>query len=246
MANKIKDDQGNVYIEVLPWYKRWQNWLSLVIVVLACGVLVHRFGSQLTTTTDNKSYQETGSASQTSSSDDSNSDTNTDSDDSSASDDSPQITVDYKKYDVDSKKVYKLNYTDSSWNAAQVKVDKVTVYKLAEDYKYDSTNDGKFTIDGFVRIHMTVAPTRDISIYPTQGTVVYNNGEQHEADSDETWDGDIAKGASKSGTVTIPVKNLGSETSLKTIRFKFDGNYDTDDMDDNNSDKTYDITMNLN
>lgn len=156
------------------------------------------------------------------------------------------IEVNYEKYEVKDSKTYKVNYSDTSWAGTNVTVNSVTVYKLAKAYKYDSANDGNFDVNGFVQINMSVLPTRDISIYPTQGTLVLDNGEQHEADSDESWDGDIAASATKTGNITVPVSSLDSSSSIGSLRFKFDGNYETDDYDDENSDHDYDMSINLN
>lgn len=155
------------------------------------------------------------------------------------------IEVSYQKYDVQDEKQYDVNFTDTSWSPATVKVSTVTVYKLAKPYKYESANDGTFDATGFVRLHVIVTPNQDISVYPTQGTMIYSNGEQHGADSMESWDGDIAKGATKEGDITVPVKDLASTTALTNIRFKFDGSYETDNYDDDNANKSYDITINL-
>lgn len=156
------------------------------------------------------------------------------------------VEVGYQNYDVQDEKQYNVNFTDTSWSAAVVKVNKVTVYKLAKPAKYESANDGTFDANGFVRLHVIVTPNQDISAYPTQGTAVYSNGEQHDVDSGESWDGDIAKGATKEGDVTIPVKNLANTSELKNVRFKFDADYETDNIDDDNAYKTYDTTINLN
>lgn len=156
------------------------------------------------------------------------------------------IEINYQKYEVKDSKTYKVNYSDNSWAGTNVKINSVTVYKLAKPYKYDSANDGNFNVNGFVRINMSVSPTRDISIYPTQGTLVLDNGEQHEADSNESWDGDVAAGATKTGNITIPVSSLDSSNSIGGLRFKFDGNYETDDIEDDNFDHDYDVSLNLN
>ncbi|WP_252904140.1 hypothetical protein [Secundilactobacillus silagei] len=153
--------------------------------------------------------------------------------------------MDDDQYDISDKKAYSVDYTNENWSAAKVSVDKVTVYKLTKEHKYDSANDGKFNISGFVRLHFIISPTRDIDAYPTQGTVIYSNGEQHEADSMESWDGEIAKGVTKSGNVTLPIQKLENVKSLKTVRFKFDTDYETNNDDDDNSDHTYDFTINL-
>ena len=236
MAKKIQDDDGNTYVAVKPWYKKWWVWVIIaVLVVLGFALLGGSDDS------DTKSSSSSATAHKTTKKE-TGTGTNSDSDTSSLK----TIEVSYTDYKVAAEKTFSVNYSNTSWNAANVKIDKVTVYKLSKPYKYESANDGKFNVNGFVRFHVSITANRDVSIYPTQGTAVYSNGEQHEADSSESWDGDISKGATKSGNVTVPVKDLSNTSSLKTLRFKFDGNYDTDDYDDDNSNKTFDITLNLN
>lgn len=171
---------------------------------------------------------------------------NTSSSSSSSSNNGKTIEVNYDKYDVKSSKTYKVDFSNDEWAGTNIKIDSVKVYKLAKTYKYDSANDGNFDVNGFVQVHMSVSPTRDIQAYPTQGTMIYSNGEQHGADSSESWDGDIANGATKTGTITVPVSSLDKVDSLSSIRFKFDAYYDTDDYEDDNANHTYDLTLNLN
>lgn len=156
------------------------------------------------------------------------------------------IEVNYDDYDVKDSKTYTVNYTDNTWSAANVKVNSVTVYKLAKAYTYDSANDGKFNVNGFVRLNVSLSPSRDVKMFPTQGTLVLDNGEQHEADSTESWDGDISSGATKTGDITIPVSDLAAANSINNLRFTFNSFYDTDDYDDDNSNYDYDMSFNLN
>lgn len=221
---KITDENGNKFVEVKPWYKKWWIWLIAIIVVLIGLGLIGSSGSS-----SSSSSKGSGSASNTASSSDSSSTTN-------------KLTLDYKDYSVASSKIYNVNYSNSDWNEATVKVNKVKVYKLAKPYKYESANDGTFKANGFVRLYFTIKTNSDVSIYPTQGIAVYSNGEQHEADSLESWDGDISSGVTKSGTVTLPVKDLSKDSSLSSIRFKFDAN----DQNNIETDHSYDMTINLN
>lgn len=157
------------------------------------------------------------------------------------------IEVDSDDYKVADSKKFNITSTDSNWVGTNVNIDSATVYKLAAPSSYDSASDGKITINGFVQLHMSITAAQDIEIYPTQGTVILSNGEQHDADNtDEGWDGDVAAGVTKSGTVTIPVTNINSVDDLMNVRFKFDAFYDTDDLDDENSDHSYDLSFDLN
>ncbi|MBT9670422.1 hypothetical protein GPK34_00025 [Secundilactobacillus kimchicus] len=213
-----------------PWYKRWWVWiLAIVLIIFFIGFIGGSSddkpaSSTSSNATGHKTTNQEKGATKTSHS---------------------TLTVDYENYDVSDTHVYTVNYVNADWDAAKVKVDKVTIYKLSEPHKYESANDGNFKANGFAQIHFTIKANRDIEAYPTQGTIVYGDGEQHEADSAESWDGEISKGVIKSGNVTIPIQKLSKVTSLTTLRFKFDAYYDTDNIDDDNSDHKYDFTLNL-
>ena len=101
MAKKITDKDGKTYVQVKPWYKRWWIWVIVVIVALFL------IGS-LTGNSESKSSSGSGSNTQTTS--------------------PSRITVDYDDYKVQSSKTYKLNYSNTDWDKADVKINKVTVY----------------------------------------------------------------------------------------------------------------------
>lgn len=165
MSKKITDKDGKTYVQVKPWYKRWWVWVIIAIVAL---ILI---GSLSGNSSNSKAGSGSGSNTQTSS--------------------PSKITVDYDDYNVKSSKIYKVDYSNNDWDEADVKINKVTVYKLAKPYKFDSANDGKYDINGFIKLDMTIKANGDISIYPQQGTAVIGS-EQEEAVG-ESWDGDINK-----------------------------------------------------
>ena len=205
-----------------PWYKTPSTWVIIVlsVLVLSMGFFILTDGSFRDSSNNNSfdSHQ-------------------------SSSSDNHSLKVDYKSYKIKAIKTYRVNYTDHSWDGGDVKINKIVIYQTAKPYKYDSANDGKFTIHGFAKIYMSVKAADDISIYPTQGTYSYSNGEQHEADIMEDWDGDINDGIKKSGTITLPIQKLSSTSSLKSIRMKFDAS--SQDEDNESMDKTFDLTIDL-
>ncbi|MFT8955535.1 hypothetical protein [Liquorilactobacillus satsumensis] len=238
MSKKIQDENGNTYVEVKPWYKKWWVWvLAVVVVIFLLGSFGGHDSSNAKSKTTNTSTTGSAKGHKTTKSETGEK--------SSVESKSKSLTVSYKDYDVSSDKTYSVTFSDSSWANTKVNVDKVQIYKLSKGYAYDSANDGKFNIQGFVKVHFNITAGRDISIYPTQGTAVFDNGEQHEADTGESWDGDISNGATKEGWVTFPIKALNDTSSIKSIRYKFDANYETDNYDDENSHHTYDFTLNL-
>lgn len=237
MAKKqFVDKDGRKFVEVTPWYKQWWSWVlavaAIILMISLIGGSKDRSESKADQSSEVTAHNTTDIEKGTSES-------------TSAKKASPSVTVDDEKYAISDKKAYKVNYSDSNWAPAKIGVDKVTVYKLAKPHQFESSEDGKFNIEGYVRLHFSVSPTRDINAYPTMGTVIYSNGEQDDADAPEGWDGEIARGATKAGDVTLPIQKLNSAGSLKTLRYKFDTDYETDNDDDENSDHTYDFTLNF-
>ena len=220
MAKKqFVDKVGLKFVEVTPWYKQWWSW---VLAVAAIILMISLIGGSKDRS-ESKADQSSGVTAHNTTDTEKGTSESTNSKKAS-----PSVTVDDEKYAISDKKAYKVNYSDSNWASAKIGVDKVTVYKLAKPHQFESSEDGKF-----------------INAYPTQGTVIYSNGEQHDADSLENWDGEIAKGVTKAGDVTLPIQKLNSAGSLKTLRYKFDADYETDNDDDENSDHTYDFTLNF-
>jgi hypothetical protein len=157
---------------------------------------------------------------------------------------SKQLEINYDDYRLKDQKDYTADFTDESWVDTKVVIDKVEIDQVAAQ-EYDSANDGKFDVNGFVRLHMSVTPTRDINFYPTQGTAIYNDGQQQEATGNESWDGEIAKDATKDGWISFPVKELNNVTDLTSIRLKFTADYDTDNYEDDAAYQDYDLTLDL-
>jgi hypothetical protein len=229
MSKKIQDENGNTYVEMKPWYKKWWVWvLAVVVLFFIIGALGDNGSKSSSSSKQNKTTKSTGHT--------------TTSNEKGESSTTQKITVSYKDYTISNSKTYSTNYTDTTWSPATVNVTKVVVYTLSKPTSYKSANDGTFQATGFVRMYFSVKANRDLSIYPTQGTYIFNGSEQHQADGMESWDGDISNGVTKTGSVTVPIKDA---SNLKTIRAKFDANYDTNNDDDNNSDHSYDFTLNL-
>lgn len=213
MAKKFTDKNGDTYVEVKPWYKRWWVWiLAIVVLFIIIGAV-------------------------SGSNDSSNSKSGTASKDTTSTPTS--IDVDYNHYNVKESKNYNASITNNDWDGATVKIDKITIYKLSKSYKLD-TSDGDKHINGFIKLNMSVKANRDISAYPQQGTANFNS--QQQTATGESWDGDINKGAKKSGAVWIPVENLKDTKSISQLRFKFHANGQKDFEDDHD----YDINLNLN
>jgi hypothetical protein len=236
LPSSDQQEQSNTELQSKPGkpvYKKWWFWLLAVVAVLAVFIAIGSENSSKTSTSNSQSTTAKATGHKT---------TTEEKGSSSQKAKAQKITVDYQTYQVASQKTYTTNYTDTGWSPATVTVNKVVIYKLAKSYKYKSANDGTFQTTGFVRLYYTIKANRDVSIYPSQGTYVYSNGEQHEADTGESWDGDISNGATKTGTVEVPIKNT---SNISTIRTKFDADYDTSDYDDSNANHTYDFTLNL-
>ncbi|WP_270448882.1 hypothetical protein [Lactobacillus delbrueckii] len=214
-----------------PFYKQWWAVTIAFIFVFFVGYI---FGSAASSSDDSNDEASIASSSKSSSK------STTDDKSSGKNNAKKTLTVSYKNYEISSEKTFKPNYTNNSWAGGSVSVDSITLYKTAKAYNYDSANDGKFTIQGFMQIHYVIKTKADVSVYPTQGTYIYSNGEQHGADSTESWDGDISKNVTKQGTVTVPVEKI---SNVNSVRVKFDAS--GQDFSDDSLDHDFDFTINL-
>lgn len=216
--------------------------LIVLVVSLAGGVAVsneiNKTLSSANTSTKAKSAKNTDN--DESSTDDAD---YYDDESSSETDNKNQIELDDDKIDIKDSKEYSTTYSDSSWAGTTVKIDKVTVYKT--DGEYSDGDDGKF--NGIAKVHFDIKAGRDISMYASQATLNTNDGQQVDADTydSDDFDGDLNSGAHTDGDVYFLLPKLDSVSSLKTLRLKFTSDYDTDDYDDDNSDHSYDVTVNL-
>lgn len=214
-----------------PFYKQWWAVTIAFIFVFFVGYI---FGSAASSSDDSNDEAPVASSSKNSSK------SATDDKSSGKNNAKKTLTVSYKNYEISSEKTFKPNYTNNSWAGGSVSVDSITLYKTAKAYNYDSANDGKFTIQGFMQIHYVIKTKADVSVYPTQGTYIYSNGEQHGADSTESWDGDISKNVTKQGTVTVPVEKI---SNVNSVRVKFDAS--GQDFSDDSLDHDFDFTITL-
>lgn len=214
-----------------PFYKQWWAVTIAFIFVFFVGYI---FGSAASSSDDSNDEASIASSSKSSSK------STTDDKSSGKNNAKKTLTVSYKNYEISSEKTFKPNYTNNSWAGGSVSVDSITLYKTAKAYNYDSANDGKFTIQGFMQIHYVIKTKADVSVYPTQGTYIYSNGEQHGADSTESWDGDISKNVTKQGTVTVPVEKI---SNVNSVRVKFDAS--GQDFSDDSLDHDFDFTIKL-
>ncbi len=214
-----------------PFYKQWWAVTIAFIFVFFVGYI---FGSAASSSDDSNDEASVASSSKSSSK------STTDDKSSGKNNAKKTLTVSYKNYEISSEKTFKPNYTNNSWAGGSVSVNRITLYKTAKAYNYDSANDGKFTIQGFMQIHYVIKTKADVSVYPTQGTYIYSNGEQHGADSTESWDGDISKNVTKQGTVTVPVEKI---SNVNSVRVKFDAS--GQDFSDDSLDHDFDFTITL-
>lgn len=231
MAKQIKDNDGNVYVQKKPFYKKWWFWILIVLVVLILIGMLGNRGSSSESSSEPKSEKATGHKT------------------SSKEKGTDQSDSDTGNINVISKKVYKPHYTDTSWQPATININKVSIYKIKPfDFDHDS---GKKS-GGMIIINASVKANRDIQSYPDQGTIITSTGEQQEAilydmkGVTTDWGGDIGNGVTKKGDIMAPIKKINNVSDIQNIRLKFSSSYETDNMDDDNSHHDYDITINLN
>lgn len=230
MPKKITDENGNQFVEVKPWYKRWWIWVIIVVVaVFAIGAIG---GGNDDSSSKSDSSTKKAAISQTKDADDTGTTTN------------GTVKIDNGTATVLSKQTYDPNWSDNTWAGTTVKIDKVTVIKIKP---LKDTSENSNVYNGIVKVHYEVSPTQDIQFYATQGTLNTNDGQQVDANlySSDNFDGDINSGATKSGNVIYMLKTLDDVKNLTSLRLKWHASYETDDYEDENAYKDYDITINL-
>ncbi|WEG74383.1 hypothetical protein [Vagococcus intermedius] len=235
MAKKIKGENGKVYKEHKPFYKKVWFWiLAVVVVVVAIGSLG---GGEDETPKDSAKSAGNTKVEKHEKKEEKN------------------LLVNHKKYkniasnaketdevEFVEDKSYKVELSNSDWAEMKVGIDEVSIVKVNnyEDY-------GDKTAEGFAVIHVNLDDIqRDITAYPQQGTILTNTGQQSEGHYEISgWDGELMKGANKGGYAAFPIEKLESVEDINNIRFSFSAVYDTDDYDDENSRHEYDITIDL-
>lgn len=212
------------------WYKNKIYWISIVgvlvvLMLIMDGVTYHSVHKLFHPTTESAMV------------------TGHDSDDTETSG-KDTVKLDYKSYKHSQKKTYNLNQDVNSWDYANVKINNVTIYKLAKTYQ-------KVGLDGkegncLVIINMTVKANKDISFYPTQGSVSTDTGQQANAMmGNDDFDGDVDSGISKTGDVAVVYNNVNKISQIKKLRFKFDAYAQDDNDDSDDSSNSYDLDINL-
>lgn len=233
MSKKIQDENGNTFVEVKPLYKRWWIWVLAVVVIIF--IFAALSGGSDDTKESNATAHTTTSAEKGNS--------------KNRTDNSNSLTIDYNKVPIISEKTYKLSVSDTTWNSASVSISSTRVIKV-KPFEYNSESGKK--AEGLIILNVAVKPSRDLTAtFPDQGTIITNDGQQQEAIMPSmkgvttNWGGDIANGANKSGDVIFPLEKLNNISDIKSLRYKFNASYDTDDYEDENSNHNYDLTINL-
>ncbi|WP_440097312.1 hypothetical protein [Bacillus paralicheniformis] len=78
---------------------------------------------------------------------------------------------------------------------------------------------------GMIGVHIIIdnKSNKDISTYPTQGTLLTNTREQIKASvHSENFDGEIMSGAKTDGFVLFPVQKLSKPEDINSVRVKWD------------------------
>lgn len=139
-------------------------------------------------------------------------------------------------------KTYSVNWSDSSWAGLNISADKVDIIKVSG---YKDYSDDEY--QGFAVVHYNIDNTQqDVTAYPEQADVSTSTGLQTSGNYEmDHFAGDLMKGTKTSGYAAYPLKQLNDVNDIKSLRINFTASYETDNYDDDNSDHTYDFTLNL-
>lgn len=153
------------------------------------------------------------------------------------------FTLDDEDYPLSKQQVKSVNLNETPWAGTNVKIDKVELDTLKDKTSFEDDEGKKMDITGFIRVHMAIKPSRDISTYPSQGTAIIGGQQVAASMGDQEVDGDLLANSTTDGWVTFPVRDMND--GINTMRYQFDASYDTDDYDDDNSEGTIDLTINF-
>ena len=143
-----------------------------------------------------------------------------------------------------SKKEFTINQSDNSWSYADIKFNKVAIYKLAQEHKKIGDDDKKANC--LIVVNMTVKANKDIEIFPDQGTISTNNSLQGDTTYTADFGDSIDSGVTRTGDVTIPLDGVKNISDLKKLRYKFDGGAKDDNDESDDAFKIIDVQINLN
>jgi len=226
------------------WVKQWWTWVILVLIAVATTAMFNLSARYM-----DPSVWEQSATSQTQNDGNAKAeDTDTTDDDDDTDDEGSDDTIDLgdSSIDIADKKAYTTTFSET-WSESTFAIDKVTVYKTDGDYTQGSGHD-KTSFNGVVKVHMNIDAGRDINAYPSQATLSTNDGQQVDsdlADSDD-FDGELDSGTQSDGNVYFLLPTLDDVSDLSSIRLKWSADYDTDDYDDDNAYKDFDVTVQLN
>lgn len=198
------DKNGNTYVAVQPWYKRWWIWLVIILIfVVGKGFYdINNFNFQSNKPKDSikiTAYHYNDS-----------------------------------KYSVDKMKTYRPNYVNDTWRGGKVKVSKIKIYKTIKPTKLDNwDDDGGLKVNGFITIYITVYAKKNISIDP-DGSITYSTLEERDHNDYYGFDKSIGEGETRKGYIKYPIKHLKHISDIKAFRLDFDGsakNNEDDSLD---------------
>lgn len=146
---------------------------------------------------------------------------------------SDSLIINDKKIKILDKKDYNLSVKDKSWDAADIGVNKTTVYRM-DEFNYEDASGFKTAAEGLIVIRLIFEPSRDIESYPEQGLLITNEGQQIDrtlmqinvSGYKEYFTGEILKGVRQERYVVFPVEKLSSVSKITKLRLKFNSHYD--------------------
>jgi len=228
------------HVNTKPWFKLWWTWTILVVYALLTTIGLS-LSAQYISNDPFSQYDLTNTNSSSNGADNTD---NSSSSEASSSEDS--IELGSSSIDISDKQDFTVDSTQT-WAGSTFDIDKVAIYKTDGEYTSGSGHN-KEEFNGVVKVHMSIDAGRDISAYPTQATLSTSDGQQVDADLSDSddFDGDLDSGTQSDGNIYFLLPTLDDISDLSSIRLKWSANYDTDDYDDDNSYKDFDVTIQLN
>lgn len=211
------------------WYKQKAAWLWIAAVLILTLVVVDAITYHSVQRTTNPD----GSAVMTNH-------------DESTSSPKKSVRLSYHNYKYTKKQTYQINSTVKGWeDYANIRIKDITVYKLAKTYHDVGIDDKKGNC--LILINLDTKAKQDVSLYPTQGSLSTNLGQQTDVmdGTKESWDGDMDKGTSKSGDVAAVFTNVNNISDIKKLRYKFEAYVQDENNDSDDAEHDFDLNLKL-
>lgn len=199
--NYDMDSDGNSYIQLQPWYKKWWIWLFVILICL-CGKAYYDINLATIYEAQNKvstigTYK---------------------------FDDQRFSIAEEKTYKTN---YAYTSWRGADIKVTKVKIYKMT---HPEKYRFEDEEVTK-KIRGFATIFMTVKAKKNICVDLDEETAIFSNLDEVPIETYHGFDDDIKAGKVVQGYIKVPIEHLKNVTDITALRLDFGGSSSNESND---------------